>query len=68
MDGTVEMIGVGERLMSQEVTLQITPGSLNVIQFRSIFWQPFDGEPGPGSQVRLRQFRPAITSQVVDIA
>ena len=28
MDGTVEMIGVGERLMSREVTLQITPGSL----------------------------------------
>ncbi len=56
MDGTVEMIGVDERLMSREVTLLITPGSLDVIQFRSIFRQPFDGEPGPGSQGSLRGF------------
>ena len=56
VDGTVEMIGVGEGLMSQEVTLQITPGSLNVIQFWGIFWQPFDGEPRPGSEGGLRGF------------
>jgi len=56
MNGTVEMIGVGEGLMSQEVTLQITPGSLNVIQFRGIFWQPLDGEPRPGSEGGLRSF------------
>src|SRR6202790_5142686 len=53
MDGAVEMIGVGEGLVSKKVTLQITPGSLDVVEFRGVFWQPFDDEPGPRRQSGL---------------
>src|SRR6202163_1684033 len=45
MDSAVEMIGVGEGLMSEEVAFQIAPGPLDVVQLRGIFRQPFDGEP-----------------------
>ena len=45
MDSPVEMIGVGEGLMREEVSFQIAPGSLDVVQFRGVFRQPFDGQP-----------------------
>jgi hypothetical protein len=50
MDNAVEMIGVGEGLVSEEVALEVTPGSLDVVQFRGVFRQPFDLEPGPRRQ------------------
>jgi hypothetical protein len=56
MDSTVEMIGIGEGLMSEEVAFQIAPGSLDVVQFRGIFRQPFDGEPISGGQSGPRGF------------
>src|SRR5712692_1019758 len=50
MDSAVEMIGVGEGLVSEEMALEVTPGSLDVVQFRGIFRQPYDLEPGPRRQ------------------
>src|SRR5712691_40594 len=45
MDGAVEMIDIGEGLMREEVAFQIAPGSLDVVEFRGVFRQPFDGQP-----------------------
>src|SRR6202795_1486644 len=45
MDSAVEMIDIGEGLMREEVTFQIAPGSLDVVEFGSVFRQPFDGQP-----------------------
>jgi hypothetical protein len=45
MDSAVEMIDIGEGLMREEMAFQIAPGSLDVVQFRSVFRQPFDGQP-----------------------
>jgi hypothetical protein len=47
MDGAVEVIGVGEGLMSEGMALEVTPGSLDAVQLGGVFWQPFDDEPGP---------------------
>jgi hypothetical protein len=63
MDGAVEMIGVGEGLMGKEVALEVAPGSLDVVQFRGVFRQPFDDEPGPRRESRLpRRRRPRSKS------
>src|SRR5580765_7311917 len=45
MDSAVEMIDIGEGLMREEVAFQIAPGALDVVEFRSVFRQPFDGQP-----------------------
>ena len=45
MDSAVEMIDIGEGLMREEVAFQIAPGTLDVVEFRGIFRQPFDGQP-----------------------
>ena len=45
MDSAVEMIDIGEGLMGEEVPFQIAPGSLDVVEFRGVFRQPFDGQP-----------------------
>jgi len=47
MDSSVEMIDIGEGLRGEEVTFQIAPGSLDVVEFRGVFRQPFDGQPIP---------------------
>lgn len=47
MDGAVQMIGVGKGLMGQEVAFEVAPGSLDIVQLRGIFGQPFEGEPMP---------------------
>src|SRR5216683_3329581 len=50
MDGLVEMIDIDEGLMRKEVAFQIAPGSLDVVQFRGVFRQPFNGQPIPVSE------------------
>jgi hypothetical protein len=50
VDGAIEMIDVAEGLMGEEVALQIAPGSLDVVQFRGIFRQPFDRQPSLRSE------------------
>src|SRR5438477_8135409 len=56
MDSVVEMIGVGEGLMSEEVGFEIAPGALDVVQLWGIFRQPFDSEPISGGQSGARGF------------
>src|SRR3982751_2471589 len=46
VDGAVEVIRTGERLMSEVMPLQGAPETLDVVQLRSIVRQPLDGEPG----------------------
>src|SRR4051794_18503103 len=46
VDGAVEVIRTVERLMSEVMPLQVAPETLDVVQLRSIFRQPLDGEPG----------------------
>jgi len=50
MDRAVEMIGLGEGPVSNEVPVDVTPGSLDVVQFRGVFRQPFDLSPRPRRQ------------------
>src|SRR4051812_40802762 len=46
VDGAVEVIRAGERLMSEVMPLQVAPETLDIVQLRSIFRQPLDGEAG----------------------
>src|SRR3954454_8331029 len=45
VDGAVEVIGTGERLMSEVMPLQVAPDPFNVVQLRGVFRQPLDREP-----------------------
>src|SRR5215218_5885732 len=45
VDGAVEVIRAGERLMSEVMPLQVAPETLDIVQLRSIFRRPLDGEP-----------------------
>src|SRR3954468_17326827 len=45
VDGAVEVIRAGDRLMSEVMPLQVAPETLDIVQLRSIFRQPLDGEP-----------------------
>src|SRR3954454_6951280 len=45
-DGAFESVGITEGTIGEIVLFEIAPASLDVIQLRGIFWQPFDGEPG----------------------
>ena len=45
VNGAVEVIRTVERLMSEVMPLQVAPEGLDVVQLRSIFRQPLDGEP-----------------------
>jgi hypothetical protein len=56
MDRPVEIIDIGEGLMREEMAFEIAPGSLDVIEFRSIFRQPFDGQPVPRGERSLQGF------------
>ena len=56
VNGAIEMIEIGDGLVREKVTLQVAPGSLDVIQLRSIFRQPFDGQPRARGQGRPRGF------------
>src|SRR4051794_15647585 len=45
-DGTVEVIRAGEGLVSEMMSLQVAPETLDVVvQLRGIFRQPLDREP-----------------------
>src|SRR3954451_20712189 len=57
VNGAVEVVRTVERLMSEVMPLQVAPEGLDVVQLRSIFRQPLDGEPvgalGEGGASRL---------------
>jgi hypothetical protein len=42
VNGPIEFGDASEGLMVQLICLQIVPDDLNVVQFRGVFWQPFD--------------------------
>jgi hypothetical protein len=46
VSGVGEVFAAGERLVCEMMPLQIAPYSLDGIELRGIFWQPFDAEPG----------------------
>src|ERR1700746_3645802 len=46
VNGVGEVFAAGERLVCEMMPLQIAPYSLDGIELRGIFWQPFDAEPG----------------------
>jgi hypothetical protein len=56
VNGTIEMIAIGEGLMREKVTLEVAPGSLDVVQLGSIFRQPFDRQPRARGPRRPRGF------------
>jgi hypothetical protein len=45
VDGAVEVIGTGERLMSEVMPLQVAPDAFDVVELRGVFRQPLDREP-----------------------
>ena len=46
LDGLVEVFGAGEGLVGEVMPLHIAPSLLDVVEFGSVLWQPFDREPG----------------------
>ena len=45
VDGAVEGLGIGESLVGEMMRFEVAPYNLDVIEFRPLFGQPFDGEP-----------------------
>jgi hypothetical protein len=45
VNGVVEVVGVGESLVGQVMGFKIAPDGLDVVEFRRVLAQPFDGEP-----------------------
>jgi hypothetical protein len=44
VNGSVEVIDLGEGTMGEVVLLEIAPAAFNVVEFGSVFRQSFDGE------------------------
>ncbi len=44
MDLTIKRFGVGERLMSQMVRLEVVPDNLDIVEFGRVLGEPLDGE------------------------
>jgi hypothetical protein len=44
-DGLVEFVDGAEGTVREKVAFKITPRAFNIIQFRGVFGQPFDGQP-----------------------
>jgi hypothetical protein len=57
VEGSVEVFDGLEGLVGEEVTLEVSPGSLDVVEFWGVFRQPPDGQPGPVN--RRRSVTPA---------
>src|SRR3954454_1641629 len=45
VDGAVEIVRSGDRLMSEVMPLDVAPVPFNVVDLRGVFRQPLDGEP-----------------------
>jgi len=45
-DGAGESVGIDEGSVGELMLLEVAPASLDVVQFGSVFRQPFEGEPG----------------------
>ena len=52
VDRVIECAGVEEELMDEMERLKVAPDKLDVVRFRCIFCQPFNGKPvGEGGYV-----------------
>lgn len=57
VDGFAESVSIGERLMSDVMSLEVTPDGFDTFQLPRIFGQPCDRAPvSRGSACRLREF------------
>ena len=45
-DGASESVDIGEGAVGELMLFEIAPASLDVVQLRGVFRQPFEGEPG----------------------
>src|ERR671911_2302921 len=45
-DGAGESVGIGEGAIGELMLLEVAPASLDVVQLRGVFRQPFEGQPG----------------------
>ena len=45
-DGASESVEIGEGAVGELMLLEVAPASLDVVQLRGVFRQPFEGEPG----------------------
>src|SRR5215207_7382171 len=45
VDGLVEVFGSGEGLVGEVMPLHVAPSLLDVVEFGSVLWQPFDPKP-----------------------
>src|SRR5271154_1299311 len=67
MDRTVERGDIGEGLMGEVMRLEIMPDDLDVIEFRRVFGEPFNGEPVcPGCERHARKFTGMDWSIILD--
>src|ERR687884_70840 len=44
-DGAFESVGIGEGVVGELMLLEVAPASFDVVEFGSVFRQPFEGEP-----------------------
>jgi hypothetical protein len=67
MDRVVERGDVGESLMGEVMRFEIVPDDLDIVEFRRVFGQPFDGEPVcPGGEGRAGKLADMDRSIVLD--
>src|SRR3954467_15955948 len=45
-DGAFESVGIGEGMIGELMLLEVAPASLDIVEFGSVFRQPFEGQPG----------------------
>jgi hypothetical protein len=66
-DGGIELVDGSKGLVREEVSFEIPPGALDVVQFGRVFRQPFDGQPWSFVEGRAGQLadmdRPIIEDQ-----
>src|SRR6201996_6050574 len=66
VNGVGEVFAAGERLVCEMMPLQIAPYSLDGIELRRIFWQPFDAEPGRAGGQRGARRLAGVDGAVVE--
>jgi hypothetical protein len=65
MDGAFESVGIGEGTIGEIMLLEVTPTSLDVVQFGGVFRQLFEGEPGALGERFCGQFA-AVDRPIVE--
>src|SRR5215217_8199207 len=66
VNALIQIVGGGEGLMGQLMTLQITPNPLDIIEFGGVFWQPLDAQPVRPCRQGCRGCRAGMDRTVVE--